>query len=141
MASEFGILHMRTLTKETWDLYKQCHPLTKEAPDGFRELVQELVSLQASLRGLSNDLGSDTMFFDSMSEDRKQTLERCVSACFPTLQRLKALLKRYRELGIGDENEFWLKVEWATQQTQIESIRSKIMVHTCNLTLCMSPGK
>lgn len=139
MSSKFGVLDIPTLAKETWELYNLCHPLAEEAPDSFRKLVHELESLQTSLRALGDDIGSNAAFFDSMGEDRKLTLERCVSACFQTLQRLRDLVNRYRELGVGDGRQFWRKIKWITQRQQIENIRSKIMVHTCNLTLCVSP--
>lgn len=139
MSSKFGVLDIPTLTKETWELYNLCHTLAEEAPDGFRKLVHELGSLQTSLRALDDGIGSNATLFDSMGEDRKQTLERCVSACFQTLQRLRTLVNRYRELGIGYGRQFWRRMKWITQRQQIENIRSKIMVHTCNLTLCLSP--
>lgn len=139
MSSKIGILDIPALTKETWEVYNQCQSLAEEAPDGFRKLVHELGSLQVSIRALGDDIGSNVTFFESMSKDRKYTLDRCVSACFQTLQRLTNLVIKYRELGIGDGRQLWRKIKWITQRQQIENIRSKIMVHTYDLTLCLSP--
>lgn len=139
MASKFDVLDIPALTMETWEIYNVCHPLADEAPDGFRKLVHELGSLQTSLRALGDNICTNAAFFDSMGEDRKLTLERCVGACFQTLQRLRNLVNRYRELEIGDGKQLWRKIKWITQRQHIENIRSKIMVHTCNLTLCLSP--
>lgn len=139
MSSKFGALDLSTLTNETWELYQLCLPLADEAPDGFQRLVNELRSLQTSLRAFGNEIGSNTAFFDSMGENREETLGRCVNACFQTLQRLRNLVSRYRELGIGDGRHVWRKIKWITQRQQVENIRSKLMVHACNLTLCLSP--
>lgn len=138
MPSHFGILDTPALTRVTWELYNQCHPLAKDAPDGFRNLINDLGSLQESLRALSEDVSSNEFFFEKMDASRKQTLERCLNACYQTLQRFKSLLGRYRDLGVGEGKTFWQRIKWSTQRAQIEDIRSKLIVHTCNLSLCMS---
>jgi hypothetical protein len=73
-----------------------------------------------------------------MDQDRKQNFERSLGACLATLQRLKELLARLRGFETGEGKGFWQKIKWATQRIQIEDIRSKAMVHTCNLSLCIS---
>lgn len=139
MSASFGVLEIPTLTKVTWELYSRCQTIAKDAPDGFRALVTELGSLQGALRALSDDFSSNTAFFERMNDARRQTLGRCLSLCLQTLQRLKALLNRYRELGIlADGKKFWQRIQWITQRPQIEEIKSKIMVHTSTLSLCMS---
>ncbi|KAJ5089664.1 hypothetical protein N7532_008348, partial [Penicillium argentinense] len=138
MSPSCGILEIPTLAKLTWELYNQCHPLAKDAPDGFRNLVNDLGLLQGNLRTLSEDVSSIAFFFEEMGSGREKTLERCLDACQQTLQRLKSLLGRYRELGIGEGKSFWQRIKWTTQRAQVEDIRSKIIVHTCNVSLCMS---
>ena len=138
MSSGFSILNVPTITRLTWELYNQCQPVVKYAPDGFQSLVEQLVSLRGTLRALADDITSNPSFFEKMNEQRKHTLERCLNACFQTLQRLKTLLDQYREMGIGEGKLFWQRVGWITQQTQIEEIRSQIMVHSFNLNLWMS---
>ncbi|KAJ5225670.1 hypothetical protein N7468_006895 [Penicillium chermesinum] len=139
MSTSFGVLEIPTLTKITWELYSRCRTIAKDAPDGFRGLVTELGSLQGALRALSDDFSSNTAFFERMNDARRSTLGRCLSLCLQTLQRLTALLNRYRELGILVEGKkFWQEIQWITQRPQIEEIKSKIMVHTSTLSLCMS---
>jgi hypothetical protein len=138
MASSFSVVDIPALTKLTWDLHNQCHAVAKHAPDGFRKLVTELGTLQGTLRTFGDDMSSHASFFEKMDEDRKQTLQRSLGTCFRTLQRLKDLLIRFKGPDIGDGKGFWQRVKWATQRSYIEDIRSKIMVHTCNLRLCIS---
>ncbi|KAJ5776675.1 uncharacterized protein N7511_001686 [Penicillium nucicola] len=138
MASRFGVVDIPALTKLTWDLHNQCHAVTKHAPDGFKRLVTELGTLQGFLRTFGDDMTSHASFLKTMDADRRQTLQRTLGTCFTTLQRLKDLLVRFKSLDIGDGKGFWQRVKWATQRSHIEDIRSKIMVHSCNLSLCIS---
>ncbi|CAI7656315.1 unnamed protein product [Penicillium glandicola] len=138
MPPSLGVLEIPALAKVTWDLNNQCQLITKGAPEGFQKLVTELGSLQGTLRTFSDNVNSNTPFFEKMDEDRKQTFERSLGGCLATLQRLKELLVRLKGLETREGNGFWQKIKWAAQRTQIEDIRSKIMVHTCNLRLCIS---
>lgn len=138
MPSNCSILDIPTLARATWELYNQCRPYSKDAPDGFRSLVNNLGSLQGSLRTLSEDVSSNAFFFEEMNSSRKQTLQRCLDACYQTLQQLRYLLENYRNLGIGESRAFWQRIKWSTQRAQVENIRSKLIAHTCNLSLCMS---
>ena len=138
MALNVGVADLLTLTKLAWDLYHNCYLVARDAPDGFRQLVNELASLQGVLRSLRDDVNSDKSFLERLGEDRKQTLERCLAGCFSTLHDLRDLVIKYRDLGIGDGIMFWQKIKWISQKSAITELKSKVMVHTCNLSLCMS---
>ena len=71
----WGIGDLLAVTKLAWDLYHNCILVAREAPDDFRQLVNELASLQACLRTLRYDVNSDKSFLDRLGENRKQTLE------------------------------------------------------------------
>ncbi|KAJ5267526.1 hypothetical protein N7478_010334 [Penicillium angulare] len=139
MSEVFGFSDLPAITRATWEIYSQCQQVAKDAPDGFRKLAKELGSLQGAMRAMTDDYASNTAFFGTLAEDRRLMLERCLHACLETLSRLTDLLNHYRELGISDGRHFWQRIKWSTQQMQIEDIRSKLMVHTCNMSLCMSP--
>lgn len=138
MTSDFAPGDIVTLTKTAWDLYHSCYLVARDAPDGFRKLVDELASLQGVLSGLRDNVQSNSMFFEDLESGRNRTLQRCLAGCFKTLQRLKDLITRYRNMGVGDGTRFWQKVKWETQRGQINELKSKIMVHSCNLSLCLS---
>ena len=134
----WGIGDLLAVTKLAWDLYHNCFLVAREAPDDFRQLVNELASLQALLRTLRDDVNSDKSFLDRLDANRKQTLERCLANCFDTLRQLQKLVIKYRELGVEDGLQFWKKLKWVGKQGKIAELKSKIMVHTCNISLCMS---
>ncbi|CAG8197792.1 unnamed protein product [Penicillium olsonii] len=138
MPSSFGVVDIPILAKLTWDLHNQCLVLSKDGPDGFKKLVTELGSLQGTLRTFGGDSASNLSIFEKMDEDRKQTLQRSLSACFKTLHGLKELVARFQGLGSGDGHSLWGRIKWVTQRTHVEDIRSKIMMHNCNLGLCIS---
>ena len=139
MSLNWGVTDLLAVTKLAWDLYHKCFLVACEAPDDFRQLVNELASLQSVLRSLRDDVTSDKSFLDKMGENRKEMLERCLVSCFDTLHKLKALVARFSELGnIEDGLQFWKKLKWVFKQGEISKLRSKIMVHSANLNLCMS---
>lgn len=155
MSFNWGIGDLLSVTQLAWNLYHNCYLVAKEAPDEFRQLVNELASLQGVLRTLRDDINSDTKYLEKLGEQRKETLERCLRNCYDTLKRLEQLVTKYREFGIRGGVQFWRKIskfsndnlvvhkshtalEWVTQQGDISTLRSKIMVHSCNLSLCMS---
>ncbi|PLN80979.1 hypothetical protein BDW42DRAFT_169717 [Aspergillus taichungensis] len=136
MASNFEMVDIRILTKTAWSLYHNCNLVSRDAPDGFRQLVNELASLQGVLRSLQDHVNSNQSFFDELAEDRKRILHRSLESCSKTLQRLKELITRYRNMGVGDGRNFWHKVRWVTQRGQIDQLKSSMMICACNLSLC-----
>ncbi len=125
-------------TKLAWDLYHNCYLVARDAPDEFRQLVNELASLQGVLRTLRDDVYSDKSFSDRIGDARKRTLERCLNGCYGTLRRLNDLVVQYRKLGVGDGLQFWRRIKFAYQKSEVADLKAKVMVHTCNLSLCMS---
>lgn len=81
-ALNWGIGDLLSVTKLAWDLYHNCYLVAKEAPDEFRQLVNELASLQGVLRTLRDDVNSDKSFLERMGDNRKQMLERCLYVYF-----------------------------------------------------------
>ncbi|KAL8961874.1 MAG: hypothetical protein Q9183_005244 [Haloplaca sp. 2 TL-2023] len=135
---DWGVGDLLAITKLAWDLYHNCYLVAREAPDDFRKLVDELASLQGVLRALRDDVNSDRSFLERLGDSRKETLERCLRSCFTTLDSLQRLVIKYRELGVNDGKQFWRKLKWVGKQGEIADLKSRIMVHTCNLSLCMS---
>ncbi|KAL8711963.1 MAG: hypothetical protein Q9220_003659 [cf. Caloplaca sp. 1 TL-2023] len=134
----WGVGDLLSVTKLAWDLYHKCYLVAREAPEDFRQLVNELASLQGVLRTLRDDINSDTSFLDRLGDNRKENLERCLGSCFHTLHKLQTLVIKYRELGVGDGKQFWRKIKWVSKQGEILALKSRIMVHNCNISLCMS---
>ncbi|KAL8801895.1 MAG: hypothetical protein Q9182_004184 [Xanthomendoza sp. 2 TL-2023] len=134
----WGVGDLLTVTKLAWDLYHNCYLVAREAPEDFRQLVNELASLQGVLRTLRDDVNSDNSFLERLGDPRKEALEKCLTSCFATLHKLQQLVIKYRQLGVGDGKQFWRKLKWVSKKGEISDLKSRIMAHTCNLSLCMS---
>lgn len=134
----FQISDVLAIAKLSWELYHGCLVVARGAPDDYRQMVNELASLQGILRTLRDDTSSDNAYLDKLDENRRQMLDRCLESCLETLKSLKKLLVKYRELGLSDGHQFWLKIKWSTKQKEINSLKNRIMANTCNLSLCMS---
>ncbi|OJJ31549.1 hypothetical protein ASPWEDRAFT_62678 [Aspergillus wentii DTO 134E9] len=130
MGSNFEVVDIFTVSKLACDLYHNCSLATRDAPDGFRQLVTELASFQGVLRALCDDVNSNTSFFEELEENRKRILERCMNGCYQTLQRLRDLLTKYRNMGIGDEKQFWQRLD--SRRKNSESI-SEAESHRTNV--------
>ncbi|KAL8641509.1 MAG: hypothetical protein Q9226_008624, partial [Calogaya cf. arnoldii] len=134
----WGVGDLLAVTKLAWDLYHNCYLVAREAPEDFRQLVNELASLQGVLRTLRDDINSDKSFLERLGDPRKEALEKCLGSCFATLHKLQTLVVKYRELGVGNGKQFWRKLKWVSKKGEIADLKSRIMVHTCNISLCMS---
>ena len=138
----WGIGDLLAVTKLAWDLYHNCYLVARDAPKDFRQLIDELGSLQGVLRTLNDDINSDESFIERLGDSRKETLERCLGSCFNTLNKLQKLVFKYRELGVSDGAQFWRKLKWAGKQGEIADLKSRLVVHTSSISLCMhSMGK
>ena len=139
MSLNWGITDLLAVARLSWDLYHQCFLVAREAPDDFRNLVNELATLQSVLKNLRDDVTSDKSLLEKLGENRKEMLERCLSSCFETLRKLEKFVIKFQELGVkGDGPQFWKKLRWVFKQGEISGMRSKLMVHSANINLCMS---
>lgn len=136
-AISWGVGDILTLTKLAFDIYENYIVVAFEAPESFRQLGSELASLKGVLRKIQDDASCDATSPERYEDAKKQMLERCLTASYLTLKKLDELVVRYKRIGEG-EASYWKKIKWAKEQSTIEDLKAKVMVHTCNLTLCMS---
>ncbi|KAL4785442.1 hypothetical protein BJX76DRAFT_366981 [Aspergillus varians] len=134
MPPNLVVVDIPTLAGLSWDLYHSCYLVSGSAPDSFRQLVTELASLQGILRVLRDHTTSNPSFFEDLGDDRRHALQRCLYSSHDTLQRLGELVTKHRNLGL----EGGQRVEWDSQQEQIEDFKSRIMVYSTNLHLFMT---
>lgn len=97
-----GVGDVLALTKLAWDLYHKCYLVTKNAPEDFRLIVNELVPLQAVLRTLRDDENSGSSFRERLNDDSKKMLERQVA---------EAVHQILRNSESAMENNSWIKLQ------------------------------
>ena len=136
-AISWGVGDILTLMKLAFEVYETYFVGAFEAPETFRQLITELASLKGVLRTIKDDAVCDATFPERLEDGKKQMLERCLTASYQTLKKLDEMVVRYRKVGDG-EASFWKKIKWASEQSTVEDLKAKVMVHRCNLNLCMS---
>lgn len=109
-----------------------------EAPDSFRQLVNELQSLQGTLRLLRANVEADNAFLDKASAERQATLQSGIEGCWETLKSLERLTVGFYNFRRSGSLQLIKRIKWAYHQSQIEGYRARIMAHTCTLSLTMS---
>ncbi|TGZ81813.1 hypothetical protein EX30DRAFT_340244 [Ascodesmis nigricans] len=138
MSFGYGVGDAMGAARLAWVLYHDCYLVAREAPEEFRNLVSELGSLQGILRSLRDELNSNKKYLENVGAERQDAIERTLDSTFRTLKELQQLVHRFREIGLSDSINFWKRIQWATQQRDIESFRQKLMVHGTTLNLCMT---
>lgn len=59
IAADTGPVNICTITRLASDVYLSCDRASRYTPDGLRQLVRELDSLQAALRTFRDDVSSN----------------------------------------------------------------------------------
>ena len=60
-----------------------------------------------------------------------------LSSCCNTLQKLQELIIQYPKLRLN-EAQYWQKLKWIDKQKEISYLKSKIIVHTIQISLYMT---
>lgn len=91
--------------------------MARDAPDEFRNLVNELASLQGILRSLRDEINSDPGYLERVGKERKDAIERTVDGTFYTLKDLQQLVYKFRSLGLSDGINFWKRIKYVKKQS------------------------
>lgn len=109
------------LRQLAWKLYKTC----KDAPEGFKDVSQEILSLHAVLKE------AEEMHSDATLSAAQQSRQRVVGdGCRCVLEDLQSILDRYDSLGTT--NKTWDRFGWCSKD--IIELRSRLISNTGLLT-------
>ncbi|KAI9747314.1 MAG: hypothetical protein M1835_002149 [Candelina submexicana] len=114
------------------------HHMTPEAPDGFKQPVNGLASLQSFLQILHKDVNADNSILEKLGEQKKGNLKWFLSSCYDTLKHMDMFLYICGPIGVGDDLQPWRNVRWLTQQRGVPALRAKVTAHIRSISLCMS---
>ncbi|PYH95253.1 hypothetical protein BO71DRAFT_377842 [Aspergillus ellipticus CBS 707.79] len=115
MPSDIERMDVPHVSRMTWDLYSACAAMAGDAPDGFKQLVVKLESLNHVLRTI-NDGAASISGLEKPDEERKHALQLSLGACFSHLQQLKELVDKYQSMGLGNGKLSWQLINWVTQE-------------------------
>ncbi|KAL8791601.1 MAG: hypothetical protein Q9195_005806 [Heterodermia aff. obscurata] len=113
------------------------------APSEFREVENELKSLQESFTNLADTLGEDGSISSRADDRTKEGLGTILSSCWETLKPLEVLVNQYQELQKREGNypvtthRVWRtsvirnykKLLWTSEGGNIQSLRNMLQLH------------
>ena len=105
-----------------WRIYKVC----KDAPESFKNIAQEVLSLHAVLKELEETY-SDANF----SAAQQSRLRIVGDGCRAVLEDLQGLVDRYNSLGTSTKRT-WDRLAWGSED--IAELRSRLISNTGLLT-------
>ena len=118
MSFGYGIGDIVTVGQLAWTVYKGC----RDAPESFRNLSQEILSLHAVLKEVEECLPSD-----GLAPSKQLRLKNVTQGCSKVLEDLQDLVDRYRGLGT-QKRRTWDRVKFASEQTV--ELRSRLTSNT-----------
>lgn len=133
MAFNYGASDIVALFTLVVKLYNDVYMPAREAPKTVQELIKELAALKDVLSALADDAKSK-IFQQRLGEERKRTLNQCLLNCWETLATLDKLVEKHR----NPSGSLWGGIKWVGIKGEVAELKSKISVHSANLTLCLS---
>lgn len=101
MNSVSSVSDFVALGQLAWKLYKTC----KDAPEGFKDVSQEILSLHAVLKEAEETHSDATL--SAAQQSRQRVVE---DGCRCVLEDLQSVLDRYNSLGTT--NKTWDRLGW-----------------------------
>lgn len=105
-----------------WNVYKSC----KDAPDSFKDISNEVLSLHAVLKE-----ADETIFKSPLPPQSQARLKTIYEGCQSVLSDLQALVDKYENLGTQSKWT-WDRMKWGTEN--VAEIRSRLVSNTTFLT-------
>ena len=122
MSSGLSVGDFATLGQLAWKIYKAC----KDAPEGFKNISQEVLSLHAVLKELE-----ETYSDANLSAAQRSRLRTIEDGCRAVLEDLQDLVDRYHSLGTRTKRT-WDRLAWGSEN--IAELRSRLVSNTVLLT-------
>jgi hypothetical protein len=105
-----------------WQVYKSC----KDAPESFKNVSQEVLSLHAVLKEIE-----ETLSGHPLSQAKDARLATVTKGCQDILQGLQSLVLKYESLG-SQTKRTWDRLRWHSDD--IAELRARLTSNTVLLT-------
>ncbi|MCJ1266071.1 hypothetical protein MMC22_005953 [Lobaria immixta] len=122
MGFGFSVGDVAALGQIAWKIYKAC----KDAPESFKNVSQEVLSLHAVLKELE-----ETYSGVMLSAARQSRLKILGDGCREVLEDLQCVLDKYNSLGTKTKRT-WARLGWGSKD--IAELRSRLISNTVLLT-------
>lgn len=118
----YSVSDFIVLGQLAWRVYKSC----KDAPDGFKNVSQEVLSLHAVLKEVEETFSQATL--SAAQQSRHRTVG---NGCRSVLEDLQGILDKYKSLGTKTKRT-WDRLAWCSND--IAELRSRLISNTVLLT-------
>lgn len=122
MVFGFSVGDVAALGQIAWKIYKAC----KGAPESFKNVSQEVLSLHAVLKELEETYSGATL-----SAARQSRLKIVGDGCRAVLEDLQCVLDKYNSLGTKTKRT-WARLGWGSKD--IAELRARLISNTVLLT-------
>jgi hypothetical protein len=122
MSFGYGIGDCVALGQLAWRVYKSY----KDAPEHFKNISLEVLSLHAVLREVEENISAQTL-----PVTRQANLQTIGDGCRNVLEDLQSLVDRYESLGTQSKRT-WDRMKWGHES--IAELRSRLTSNTVLLT-------
>jgi hypothetical protein len=125
MSFGYGVGDVMALGQLAWNVYQSC----KKAPESFRDISLEVLSLHAVLKE-----AEVTLFAQPLPPTRQAGLKVVGDGCRSVLKDLDNLVKKYQ--GLGSQNPRTLdRMRWGAED--VVDMRLRLISNTALLTAWM----
>jgi hypothetical protein len=128
MSFGYSIGDVVSLGQLAWKVYKSC----KDAPESFKNVSQEALSLHALLMEVEENLSAQTL-----SSTRQARLKTIEDGCRNVLEELQSLVNKYESLGTQSKRT-WDRMKW--HHNDIAELRSRLSSNALLLTAFIRYG-
>jgi N-terminal domain on NACHT_NTPase and P-loop NTPases len=127
MSFGYSVSDIVVLGQLAWKAYRSC----KDAPESFRNISREVLSLHALLKEIEENIGTETL---SSSQAHLKTIG---DGCRNVLEELQSLVDKYESLGTQSKRS-WDRMKWGC--TDIAELRSRLTSNTLLLSAFIRCG-
>lgn len=125
MSFGFGVGDFLAVGKLAWAVYKSC----RDAPDSFKNISIEVLSLHAVLKEVE-----ETLSEQAISASKQHSLATVTTGCRCVLEDLQTLVTKYENMG-SQSKRTWDRLKWGSND--IAELRARLISNTVLLAAFM----
>lgn len=131
MSFGFGVSDFAGVLQLSWNLYRYCYKVARDAPEDFKLLLGEITMLSQSIKLLQEDAANPESTMVRAGEDRVRMVKEMMIRVEVTLKELEKFAAKYEkfgEVGLPKRKKIWAKFKWSTDATDLDALRNKVWI-------------
>ncbi|KAL9039237.1 MAG: hypothetical protein Q9180_002650 [Flavoplaca navasiana] len=120
-------------------LYTKGWLVARDAPQDFRDLVQELLLLKDVLFIVHRKVTREVTRDDDDDGLYSHVTNRVLQQCSGALLDFSVLVAKYEKLALSDRGHWFRRLQWSTEQAGIDTCRKNLQNYQRMLQLVLTP--